>query len=190
MAQILIIGNKGQYNHRILRSLRYLNVTALLINNSVDVEDVGGQGAKGIIIGGGPSIEESGNSLAIIERYVGELPILGICLGHQLLASVFGGDVKTAEVGGYAEEEISVEREDGILKGMFPGFSAWVSHRDEVATLPEGFVRLAYSKTCSIEAMANEERNLYGVQFHPEVEHTPRGKEIFKNFLEVCELRS
>ena len=190
MAQILIIGNKGQYNHRILRSLRYLGVNALLVDNSVEVEDVKGQGAMGIIIGGGPSIKESGNSRAIIERYAGELPILGICLGHQLLAGLFGGEVKTAELGGYAEEQIFVDGADTILKGFPPSFNAWVSHRDEVATLPEGFVRLAHSKTCGIEAMANEGLRLYGVQFHPEVEHTPRGKDIFLNFIDICGIRS
>jgi len=190
LVQILIIGNRGQYNHRILRSLRYLGVNALLVDNSVEVEDVGGQGARGIIIGGGPSFEESGNSREIIKRYAGHLPILGICLGHQLIANVFGGEVKTAELGGYAEEQISVKRESAILKGLYPGFEAWVSHRNEVSRLPEGFVNLAYSKTCSIEAMANEGLRLYGVQFHPEVEHTPRGEEIFKNFLELCGIRS
>jgi GMP synthase (glutamine-hydrolysing) len=97
--------------------------------------------------------------------------------------------VRTAEVGEYAEEEIIVDEEDDLLAGLGPRFKAWVSHKDEVSKLPDGFVRLAHSRTCEIEAMARPDLGLYGVQFHPEVEHTPVGPKIFENFLRICKLR-
>ncbi|MFQ5800259.1 MAG: GMP synthase subunit A [Candidatus Hydrothermarchaeales archaeon] len=183
---IAVIANRGQYNHRIYRTLKYLGAEAQLIKNDIHPEDLKALDLEGIVIGGGPHLEESGNSKRIIEEFRRELPILGICLGHQLLAEVFGGEVSQAEVGEYAEAEIIVDDEDHILKGLSPKFSAWVSHRDEVRSLPKGFEKLAHSETCEIEAMRHSDLPLFGVQFHPEVEHTPKGPEIFRNFLELC----
>jgi GMP synthase (glutamine-hydrolysing) A subunit len=120
----------------------------------------------------------------IIGDFYPGLPILGICLGHQILAEFFGGEVREAEVGEYADSTIFVDDEDQILKGFGPSFDAWVSHRDEVKTLPKGFKKLAHSETCEIEAMAHLKLPLFGVQFHPEVEHTPKGPLLFRNFLE------
>lgn len=188
MADVVIIANRGQYNHRIYRTLRDLDMDAKLVQNTATSEDVLGENPRGIVIGGGPYLESSGNSGSIIKALGGEIPILGICLGHQLLANVFGGAVKTAEIGEYAEAEIIVDEENEILKGLAPSFRAWVSHKDEVSRLPRSFVKLAHSTTCKIEAMVHRSLPLYGVQFHPEVEHTPRGRDVFKNFLRVCGL--
>ncbi len=102
------------------------------------------------------------------------------------MAKTFGGEVRQAEIGEYAEAKIIVEDENILLRGVGDSFKAWVSHRDEVKKLPENFKRLAYSDTCPIEAMAHTELPLYGVQFHPEVEHTSKGPMIFKNFLALC----
>ncbi|NOZ82527.1 MAG: GMP synthase subunit A [Euryarchaeota archaeon] len=183
----LVIANRGQYNHRIYRTLRYLGREVKLVQNTLTPEEVEEMEPTGIVVGGGPFLQESGNSGEIISRLAGSVPILGICLGHQLIARVFGGEVREAEVGEYAEEEIIVDEEDEILRGLAPSFTAWVSHRDEVSKLPPGFVRLAHSASCEIEAMAHESLPVYGVQFHPEVAHTPRGSEVFRNFIEVCE---
>ncbi|MDI6654310.1 MAG: GMP synthase subunit A [Candidatus Hydrothermarchaeota archaeon] len=186
MVEVLVIANRGQYNHRIYRTLKYLDVDAKLVQNTIAVEEVKVENPKGIVIGGGQYLEESGNSGAIVQEFKGKIPILGICLGHQLLAKLYGGEVSTAEIGEYAESEILVDEEDEILKGLSPSFKAWVSHKDEVSKLPENFIKLAHSATCKIEAMVHKSLPLYGVQFHPEVEHTPKGPEIFKNFLRVC----
>ncbi len=186
MTDILVVANMGQYNHRIYRSLKYLGVQAKLVQNTIALEEVAKESPKGIVIGGGQYLEASGNSGQIIREYQRELPILGICLGHQLMAKLFGGGVKTADIGEYAESEIIVDEEDVILKGLSPSFKAWVSHKDEISKLPTDFVKLAHSSTCEIEAMCHRNLPLYGVQFHPEVEHTPRGPDIFKNFLEIC----
>lgn len=188
MADIIIIANRGQYNHRIYRTLRDLDIDAKLVQNTATPEDVLSENPRGIVIGGGPYLEASGNSGNIIKALGGEIPILGICLGHQLLTKIFGGTVKTAEIGEYAESEIIVDEENEILKGLGPSFKAWVSHKDEVSKLPKNFVKLAHSATCVVEAMVHESLPLYGVQFHPEVEHTPRGRDVFKNFARMCKL--
>jgi GMP synthase (glutamine-hydrolysing) len=188
MVEVIVVANRGQYNHRIYRTLRYLGVEAKLVQNSITPEEIEASGARGIVIGGGQYLEASGNSGEIIRRFAGRVPILGICLGHQLMAKLYGGSVRTAPVGEYAEAEIIVDEEDEILRGLSPSFRAWVSHKDEVSALPKDFINLAHSQTCAIEAMAHARLPLYGVQFHPEVEHTPRGPEIFKNFLRICGL--
>jgi GMP synthase (glutamine-hydrolysing) len=182
---IAIIANRGQYNHRIYRTLKYLGAESRLIKNDIDPSELRQLGVSGIVVGGGPFLEESGNSQEIIEEFSEEIPILGICLGHQLLAKSFGGEVREATKGEYADAEIIVDDEDQILKGLGPSFDAWVSHRDEVVTLPKGFKRLAHSDSCEIEAMRHEKLPLFGVQFHPEVEHTPKGPLLFKNFLKL-----
>jgi GMP synthase (glutamine-hydrolysing) len=183
--KILVIANRGQYNHRIYRTLKYLGARAKLVQNSISTGEVGEESPAGIVVGGGPFLDEIGNSAEIIERFYKEMPILGICLGHQLIAKQFGGEVRTAEIGEYADCEIMVDDEDEILNGVGPTFDAWVSHKDEVSKLPEEFVKLAHSDTCEFEAIAHKNFPLYGVQFHPEVEHTPKGPEIFKNFLRI-----
>lgn len=184
--KVVVIANRGQYNHRIYRTLKYLGVDASLVQNTITPQEIEKAEVDGIVIGGGQYLETSGNSRGIIEHFAGKIPILGICLGHQLMAKIYGGEVRTAPVGEYAEAEIIVDSEDEILKGLGPSFKAWVSHKDEVSVLPKGFVRLAHSKTCDIEAMAHTRYPLYGVQFHPEVEHTPKGPELFKNFIRIC----
>ncbi len=188
MADVLVIANTGQYNHRIYRTLKYLGIDVKLVQNTMSLDEIDKEGPKGIVIGGGQYLDTSGNSGEIIKNYAGVVPILGICLGHQLMAKHYGGKVVTAEIGEYAESDIIVDEENELLKGLSPRFRAWVSHKDEVSELPKNFVKLAHSSTCGVEAMAHESIPLYGVQFHPEVEHTPKGPEIFKNYLRICGL--
>ncbi len=188
MTDIIVIANRGQYNHRIYRTLKYLKADAKLIQNNISIDEVEEEKPKGIVIGGGPYLEETGNSEAILEKFYKKIPILGICLGHQLIARHFGGEIRTAEIGEYAGSTIFVDEEDDLLKGLGQEFEAWVSHKDEVLTLPKDFVKLAHSDTCDIEAMKHSTLPLFGVQFHPEVEHTPKGPEVFKNFLDICEV--
>lgn len=186
MTDILVIANRGQYNHRIYRTLKYLKADVKLVKNYITISEIEEEDPKGIVIGGGPYLDEIGNSGEILNRFCEEIPFLGICLGHQLMAKAFGGEVRTAEIGEYAGSRIIVDEEDDILRGLGPEFEAWVSHKDEVLTLPKEFIKLAHSKMCRVEAMKHVSLPLYGVQFHPEVEHTPKGPELFKNFLGVC----
>jgi GMP synthase (glutamine-hydrolysing) len=98
------------------------------------VDEIEKTNPNGIVVGGGPYLEEVGNSGEIIKKFAGKIPILGICLGHQLLAKLFGGEVRTVRIGEYVRVRIEVDFEDDILKGLGPTFDAWVSHKDEVKT--------------------------------------------------------
>lgn len=178
--QILIINNHGQFNHLIGRSIRD-KVESRLISNETPVEEIE---ADGLILGGGPSLEQSGNC----SRYLRELdvPILGICLGLQVMGTTFGGEVGPGTIGGYAEVEVEILEEDDIFKGIPARIKTWASHADQVTRLPQGFQVLARSDVCEIEAMRHKERPLYGLQWHPEVVHTEHGEEVLQNFIELC----
>ncbi len=182
---ILVVNNHGQYNHRILRTLRYLHITSKMIPNTTPIEDIMIEEPEGLILGGGPSIKESGNCIDYI-RILG-VPILGICLGHQLLALAFGGEVGSAEAAEYAQIELEIIDENEIFKGLGPKMNVWASHKDEVKVPPPDFKILARSKICEVEAMKHKEKPLYGIQFHPEVHHTREGYKVFKNFYSVLE---
>ena len=115
-----------------------------------------------------------------------ELPILGICLGHQLIAETFGGAVGKGASGGYAHVTVEIIEPDDIL-GMGPTINAWASHADEVSRLPNNFKKLARSAICEIEAMEHPSKPIYGVQWHPEVAHTEAGNTLLLNFLKICD---
>lgn len=185
--KILVINNKGQYNHRIGRSLRYLNIPSELVSNDLSLEEIKEKDPIGLILGGGPSINGSGNSLEYINS-IDELdiPILGICLGHQLIAKSFGGEVSTSFTESYAQIEIDIIKDDMLFNEIESPMKVWTSHKDEVKTIPNNFEILAKSTICNIEAMKHKEKDIYGIQFHPEVHHTPKGEFIFKNFYEIC----
>lgn len=182
--KILIINNKGQYNHRIQRSLQNLDIPCELVPNTLSVDEIKAKEPMGLILGGGPSIEMSGNCTDYINEI--DTPILGICLGHQLIAKNFGGDVETSETESYAQVEINIHDEEELLKGLAPKMDVWTSHKDEVKNLPENFKVLADSDVCDIEAMKHNDKDIYGIQFHPEVHTTPKGDTVFENFYEIC----
>jgi GMP synthase (glutamine-hydrolysing) len=186
--KILIINNKGQYNHRIGRSLKYLNIPYELVSNDLSIEELKEKKPIGIILGGGPSISESGNSLDYIDNIIDiDVPVLGICLGHQLIAKSFGGEVSTSNTESYAQIEIDILKNNKLFSGISSPMKVWSSHKDEVKTLPSDFEILAKSNICSIEVIKHKKRDIYGIQFHPEVHHTPKGEFIFKNFYEICQ---
>lgn len=182
--KIIIINNYGQFCHLIHRAVRDLEQEAELMKNTSQVEEILGSGPDGLILSGGPSLERAGRCTEYLHNI--DLPVLGICLGHQLLAKAYLGEVRTGKLGGYASVEVEILEEDDILKGLGPRTHVWASHADEVSLLPKNFKRLARSKICEIEAMRHESKPLYGVQWHPEVSHTEKGKELLLNFFEVC----
>jgi len=186
MGKILIVDNGGQYVHRIWRSLREIGQDSEIIKPGNVNPRLKTDKPMGLILSGGPTSvyeDDLGLSKEILNV---NIPILGICWGHQFIAHSLGGKVKYGDKGEYGYGEVIVDDEDVILKGMPKKFQAWVSHRDEVVELPPGFVRLAHSQTCGIEAMRHEKRRIFGVQFHPEVFHTQDGKLILKNFVGTC----
>ncbi len=182
MTKIVVVDNHGQFTHLEHRALRDLGVEAELIDNDTPPEAVD---ADGIVLSGGPEMDRIGHSSAYLED---ERPVLGICLGMQIMAEKLGGRVDSGEYGGYADVTVEIEADDDPLVGsLAPETRVWASHADEVTELPEGFELTAKSDICGVEAMSDTDRDLYGVQWHPEVAHTEEGEEVFENFLEICE---
>jgi GMP synthase (glutamine-hydrolysing) len=182
--KILVINNHGQYNHRIFRSLQYLKIPSEIVPNTTSIKDIKKKEPLGLILGGGPSIDRSGNSMSYVEEL--DCPILGICLGHQIIAKAFGGEIGAAGIESYAKIQINILDENDILKGFGENADVWASHKDEVIKPPENFKVLASSSICGVEAMKHDTKPIYGIQFHPEVHHTENGDKIFENFYEVC----
>ncbi len=183
MTKIHVVDNHGQFTHLEHRMLRDLSgVETELIENTTPPADIE---ADGLVLSGGPSIEETGNSADYLDL---DIPVLGICLGHQLIASELGGEVGSGDYGGYADVTVDIlEADDPLVGSLAPSVRTWASHADEVVEVPPGFERTAESEVCAVEAMSDTERDLYGVQWHPEVAHTERGEEVFENFRDICE---
>lgn len=184
---ILVINNKGQYNHRIARSLQYLKIPAKLVSNTLSIEEIEAENPIGLILGGGPSIEGAGLSEEYIKHF--DIPILGICLGHQLIAKAYGGEVTTSDTESYAQVKININKDKNLFEGLDSQIDVWSSHKDEVKTIPEEFEILASSNLCDVESFKHKDKDVYGIQFHPEVHHTPKGEVIFNNFYKICKDR-
>lgn len=173
---IVVLGPGGQYNHLIARRVSELGFNVKLLQLGSPVED-----ADGVIIGGGPgSTVESAPQIELPD-----IPVLGICYGHQLIAKLMGGTVGRAKRPEFGPFEITVLEKDVIFQGIPSRFTAWLSHRDEVTVIPPGFLRLASSENCRYQAMRHERREIFGVQFHPEVSHTQYGTAVLRNFLDI-----
>jgi GMP synthase (glutamine-hydrolysing) len=182
MTRILVVDNHGQFTHLEHRMLRDLDgVETALIDNTTPPDDID---ADGLVLSGGPSMAETGNCADYLDL---DIPILGICLGHQLLAAELGGEVRSGEYGGYADVPVRIlDPDDPLVGSLAPEVQTWASHGDEVVEVPPGFERTAESDICQVEAMSDTDRDLYGVQWHPEVAHTERGKDVFENFRDIC----
>jgi len=191
MTVVPVVFVKGQYNHLISRTLQDLGVASSLLPASTTIEELEAIGAEGLVMGGGPqrvrSIEGLTGELADAAGLISKLkiPLLCICVTHQLLASAYGGETASAKVPEFGPVAISVVDEGTILQGLKPSFVPWESHRDEVVRAPRDFQILASSPTCSVQAMRHEKLDVFGVQFHPEVSHTTRGVDVLRNFLGV-----
>ncbi|WP_297430675.1 glutamine-hydrolyzing GMP synthase [Clostridium sp.] len=188
---VLVIDFGGQYNQLIARRVREHNIYCEIVPYTYTLEKIKEKNPKGIIFTGGPnSVLDEG--AASIDKGVLELgvPVLGICYGHQLITHLLGGVVERAEVREYGKTEINLNKDSAIFKGIENDSICWMSHGYHASTLPEGFKIVANTKECPVAAMANEDKKIYGVQFHPEVEHTTFGKEMLSNFLfKVCNLK-
>ena len=182
MTRIVVIDNHGQFTHLEHRALRDLGVDTELIDNDVEPREVE---ADGIVLSGGPAMDRAGRSAEYLDR---DVPVLGICLGMQLIATELGGTVGSGDYGGYADVTVEIlDDEDPLIGSLAPDTRVWASHADEVKTVPDGFSHTGTSDVCGIEAMSDTDRDLYGVQWHPEVIHTEQGEELFENFVDICE---
>lgn len=187
--RVVVVDNGGQWTHREWRTLRYLDAETEIVPNTVEPSKIADW--DGVVLSGGaPRIgvgDGLGNCGPIVDEL--DLPVLGICAGHQFLALHFGGECGPGEVPEFGAQEVEVVGESPLLAGVPRRFRAWTSHNDEVTVLPDGFETIARSETCPVQAMQHADRPLFGLQFHPEVEHTEPGERIFRNFLDVCEER-
>jgi GMP synthase (glutamine-hydrolysing) len=182
MTRIVVIDLHGQFTHLERRALRDIGVDTEIISADTPADEVD---ADGIVLSGGPDMDRVGNAPDYLDL---DVPVFGICLGMQLIATELGGEVSGGYYGGYADVDVDiVDDEDPLVGSLAPETRVWASHADEVTKLPEGFVRSATSDVCDIEAISNPEAGLYGVQWHPEVAHTERGEEVFENFVAICE---
>jgi GMP synthase (glutamine-hydrolysing) len=182
MTRIVVIDNHGQFTHLEHRALRELGVDTEILDNETPPAEIE---ADGLVLSGGPSIEDVGRCGDYLEM---DVPVFGICLGMQFMAQELGGRVGPGDYGGYADVTVEiVDEEDPLVGSLAPETRTWASHADEVKELPPGFELTARSEVCAVEAMSDTDRDLYAVQWHPEVAHTERGQEVFENFRAICE---
>ncbi len=186
MIPILDFG--GQYTQLIARRVREKGVFSELVRPDISPDELRKLKAKGLILGGGPSsVYEPGAPKCDPKIFDLGIPILGICYGMQLGAQVLGGQVKPAKAREFGRAKLSVTSDDPLVHGLPKDTSVWMSHGDQVQELPKDFVALATTPTCPFAAARHRSRPFYGVQFHPEVTHTPRGEQIFQNFIyDIC----
>jgi GMP synthase (glutamine-hydrolysing) len=183
----------AQYAQLIARRVREKGVFSELVRPDITVEQLKTLNPCGIILSGGPASVYEANAPKCDPRIFDlGVPILGICYGMQLGAQILGGQVKPAKAREFGRAKLSVLPGvvDPLVRGLPEETTVWMSHGDQVHELPEGFVALAATATCPLAAARHRTKPFYGVQFHPEVTHTPRGEQIFQNFLfDICHCR-
>ncbi|MGO9487883.1 MAG: glutamine-hydrolyzing GMP synthase [Solirubrobacteraceae bacterium] len=186
--EIVVLDYGGQYSQLIARRVRDCGVFSELLPHHVTVEEVAARKPRGIILSGGPASVYADGAPAL-DRGLLELgvPVMGICYGMQLLVHSLGGRVEQAEVGEFGRSELQVLEPGVLLRDLPREQTCWMSHRDTVYQPPPGFTALASSTGSPVAAVQDTERRIYGIQFHPEVVHTPYGQQILTRFLtEVC----
>ena len=188
--KVYVVDNGGQWTHREWRVLRDLGMETEIIPNTTLASELQKAELNGLVLSGGaprlgPETPKLGNTGEYLDTL--DFPILGICVGFHFLALHFGGTVGPAEEPEYGKAEVTVIESDDLFLGLPDKFQAWLSHNDEIKNIPENFTHLAQSTNCKYQAFKYDKKPFYGVQFHPEVEHTEYGYDIFKNFLRVCE---
>jgi len=188
--KVYVVDNGSQWTHREWRVLRYLKVETKIVPNSTPFDDI--KDADGLVLSGGApggacDASAMGNNGVYLDR--ADVPILGVCAGMQFLCQHFGGELGPGTVPEFGPVELKVSGHDDLFKGLPDSFQVWASHNDEVKRIPEGFEVTASSSTCPHEAVRCLDRPIFGVQFHPEVENTEHGVEIFQNFLAIVESR-
>jgi GMP synthase (glutamine-hydrolysing) len=189
---IIIIDFGSQSTHLISRRLREVSIASKIVTPEKFFEETKNyleDGVSGIILSGGPgSVYEEGDPT--IDKRIFDLgkPVLGICYGQQLIGQLLGGKVTPGHKKEYGPATLDVNSNCKLFDGLPTNFSVWMSHGDEVSVAPEGFDTFAVTDTISHAAIGNEKKNIYGIQFHPEVVHTQFGLQILKNFSKICNL--
>ncbi len=185
---VLVVDFGAQYAQLIARRVREAHVRSEIVPRSMSAEEIGSRRPIGLILSGGPASVYADNAYRMDAGVLDlDIPILGICYGHQLLADMAGGNVSNTGDAEYGNTSLQIGGDSVLLRELTTDQQVWMSHRDQVTRAPEGFVSVASTPGAAVAAMEAPQLGLYGVQFHPEVAHTPRGSEILKRFLyEVC----
>jgi GMP synthase (glutamine-hydrolysing) len=183
--EVLVLDFGGQYSQLIARRIRECGVFAELLPSTVSVEEIRERAPRALVLSGGPaSVYDEGAPKFPTQLLDLEIPLLGICYGMQALALALGGRVESAEAGEFGRTDLTLREGGGRLLGGLPEEqTCWMSHRDAVFEAPDGFTPLASSPSSPVAAYELPDRGLYGIQFHPEVVHTPYGTEILTRFL-------
>lgn len=185
---VLVVDFGGQYNQLIARRVRECNVYCEVHPYNLSIEKIREMNPKGIIFTGGPN-SVYGEDSPLCDKAIFELgiPVLGICYGSQLMAHVLGGSVATAPVSEYGKTEVAVNNKSKLFDGVQSSTICWMSHTDYIERAPENFNIIGHTPVCPVAAMECEEKNLYAVQFHPEVMHTQEGTKMLTNFVKnIC----
>jgi len=184
MDTVLVFDFGAQYGHLIARRIRECNVFCEVVGHDTPAETVRSMSPKALVFTGGPSSVYAPDAPqcdpALFDLGI---PVLGICYGMQLMAFQLGGQVSPSERKEFGRTEIHVQSDDPLFEGLDRELVGWMSHGDHVLEVPEGFEATACTQTTSVAAMRDPERRLHGVQFHPEVVHTPWGTDVLRNFL-------
>ncbi len=185
---VLVIDFGGQYNQLVARRVRECNVYCEIYSYKVALEKIKEKKPMGIILTGGPnSCYEEGAPTADEALFKQGIPVLGLCYGDQLMAHVLGGKVERAENREYGKTDICLDTDSKLFEGIETENTCWMSHFDYISRMPEGFRSVAHTVNCPVAAMENVEAGLYGLQFHPEVLHTPDGTKMLFNFVRnIC----
>ncbi|OPL11699.1 MAG: hypothetical protein AVO39_05115 [delta proteobacterium MLS_D] len=182
--QVAVLDFGSQYARLIARRIRECGVYCEIVRHDISAGEVAAMNPAALVLSGGPAsvtnVDSPGIDPAIFDM---GLPVLGICYGMQLMAKILGGKVERGTDGEYGPAKIAFIEPVPLFHGIDAGMDVWMSHGDQVTALPEGFVPLATTRSCGTAVMGDKHRCLYGVQFHPEVVHTPRGNEVLSNFL-------
>lgn len=184
---VLVVDFGAQYAQLIARRVREAGVYSELVPHSMPVDEILAKDPKAIILSGGPaSVFEPGAPTIDTKVFESSVPVLGICYGFQVMAYELGGKVDKAALGEYGKTSATIDDADGILADSPAEQTTWMSHGVAVEQAPAGFEVLAHTEGAPVAAMADESRKLYGVQWHPEVKHSPLGQKLIENFLHRC----
>jgi GMP synthase (glutamine-hydrolysing) len=188
--KIWVVDNGSQWTHREWRVLRYLGQDTKIVPNTTPVDDLKAAKLDGLILSGGAARIGLDGKLGAVGDYLDQLdiPILGVCAGHQFMAQHMGGKAAPGKKGPeFGAVQIDISDADEILRDVPDKTTVWASHHDEVSVLPPDFKVLASSDACPVQVMRHKTRPLFGMSFHPEVEHTEAGVTMFRNFVRICE---
>lgn len=187
--KIIVLDFGSQYNQLIARRIREMGVYSALLPHTIKASEIKAmEGIKGIVFSGGPKSVYDDDAFKVDEEIFNlGLPILGICYGMQLTAKHFNGEIKGSPKREYGKMNILIEDKSLLFKDLYDEEEVWMSHGDHVAKIPQGFKLLAKSQNGLVASIANEEKKIYCVQFHPEVRHTVNGNKMLHNFVfEIC----